>query len=43
MHPKVIVCEELCNSVAKWKEEGDLIILLMDANENVTDGVRYQS
>ena len=36
-HPRESMLQELCEAIKEWQEEGDRIILLMDANENVSN------
>ena len=36
-HPRDSMLEELGEAIKSWQEEGDSIILLMDANENVSN------
>ena len=35
--PRDIMLTELCEAIQKWQDEGDSIILLMDANEDVSN------
>ena len=37
--PKALFRDKLCKEIAHWRSLGDRIILMMDANENVTDGI----
>lgn len=34
-HPRDIMLQELCEQILNWQNEGDQIILMMDANEHV--------
>ena len=38
-NPEAFFCEALCKELRHWRSLGDRLVLLMDANENVIDGV----
>ena len=42
-HPRNIMIKDLTAKIKEWKEEGDSIVLLIDANENVTEGPLAES
>ena len=37
--PKALFRDKLCKELEHWRSLGDRIILMMDANKNVTDGI----
>ena len=37
-HPRNIMVDDLLSEITKWQEEGDRIILMIDANEHVVTG-----
>ena len=38
-NPKKMFREDLCKALTNWREAGDRIVLMIDANENVTDHI----
>ena len=38
-NPKELFREDLCKALKNWREAGDRIVLMIDANENVTDHI----
>ena len=38
-NPKAMFREDLCNTLRTWREAGDRIVLMIDANKNVTDHI----
>jgi len=36
-HPRTIIINDLCSYIKEWQEMGDLIILMIDANEDITN------
>ena len=38
-NPKTMFREDLCKALKNWREAGDRIVLMIDANENVTDHI----
>ena len=36
--PRTAMGEDLCRAISEWQESGDQIILMLDANENVSTG-----
>ena len=37
--PKALVQDELCKELQHWRSLGDRIIVMMNANKNVTEGI----